>query len=67
MYAHHIYPTPEPFAVVPGSVTVAQTAHPLQYLPYQYEGFTPAQRERLRTTDIQMRAIIPPGVAAGAR
>jgi hypothetical protein len=64
VYARHIYPIPEPFTMTPGSVVVAEAAHPLQYLPYQYEGFTPAQRERLRATDIRMRAILPPSAAA---
>ena len=31
--------------------------HPLQYLPYQYELFTPAERAVLRATDISMRLV----------
>lgn len=60
VYAHHIYPIPEQVTMVPGAVIEAQASHPLQYLPYQYEGFTPAQREALRSTDIRMRALILP-------
>jgi hypothetical protein len=60
VYAHHIYPAPEPVAIVPGAVIEVQASHPLQYLPYQYEGFTPAQREALRSTDIRMRALVLP-------
>jgi hypothetical protein len=32
-------------------------SHPLQYLPYQYELFTPAERAILRATDISMRLV----------
>ncbi len=36
--------------------------HPLQYLPYQYEGYTPAERKALRASDIRMRLLLgPPG------
>lgn len=31
--------------------------HPLQFLPYQYEGYTPRERQILRSTDISMRLI----------
>lgn len=33
--------------------------HPLQFKPYQYEGYTPHQREFLRSTDIRMRILVP--------
>jgi hypothetical protein len=32
-------------------------AHPLEFLPYQYEGFEPMEREVLRRLDISMRLI----------
>jgi hypothetical protein len=38
--------------------TVMTAAHPLQYLPYLYEGATPEQRARLRSTDITMRLVV---------
>jgi len=63
VYAHHLFPTPKPFTMAPGSVIVAQAAHPLQFLPYQYEGFTPNQRDVLRSSDIRMRMILPPAGA----
>ena len=59
VYAHHIYPVPEPFTMAPGARVLALAPHPLQYLPYQYEGFSRAQRQQLRSTDIRMRAVIP--------
>ena len=31
--------------------------HPLQFLPYQYEGFEPMERQVLRNNDIAMRLI----------
>ena len=40
----------------PGAV-VFRTRHPLQYRPYQYEGFLPKERETLRTSDVSIRLI----------
>jgi hypothetical protein len=57
-YAHHIYPSPEELDIPPDAVVVYRTAHPLQFLPYQYEGFTREERERLRSTDIRMLAAV---------
>jgi hypothetical protein len=58
----HIYPEPRPVALPDQFVLVHQAPHPLQFLPYQYEGYTPAQRRRLRSTDIRMRILarLPP-------
>lgn len=36
---------------------VARAAHPLQFLPYAYEGYTPEERSILRSTDISMRLV----------
>jgi hypothetical protein len=36
---------------------VIRAAHPLQFLPYTYEGYTPIERSILRSTDISMRLI----------
>jgi hypothetical protein len=59
--AKHLYPGPEPAVALPASSLILQTPHPLQYLPYQYEGYSPAQRAALRSTDISMRLLrIPP-------
>lgn len=53
-YAGHIFPGPEAFDTPPGPVLL-EARHPLQYLPYQYEGYSPDQRAALRETDISMR------------
>ena len=57
LYADHIYPKPEP---IPDRRyrELARARHPLQYLPYQYEGFTPEERATLRSTDISMRVVV---------
>jgi len=34
-----------------------RTKHPLEFLPYQYEGYTPIQRTILRSTDISIRLL----------
>jgi len=57
VYAAPIYPEPAPIHLPPHR-TVATAAHPLQYLPYQYEGYTPEQRARLRATDISMQLVV---------
>jgi hypothetical protein len=57
VYTHHIYPTPDPVALPDRYVIMKEARHPLQFLPYQYEGYTPAERHALRSTDIRMRLI----------
>ncbi len=34
-----------------------RTAHPLQFLPYQYEGYVPVERALLRSNDISIRLV----------
>lgn len=41
--------------------TVLIRPHPLEYLPYQYEGYTPEKREYLRSTDIRMKFVVYEG------
>ena len=41
-------PGPERVTVPPGYREVATAAHPLQFLPYQYEGFAEGERRGLR-------------------
>ena len=55
-YADHIYPTPEAIDLSEADVLEA-APHPLQFWPYQYEGFTPEERRLLRSTDIRMRVL----------
>jgi hypothetical protein len=59
VYTSHIYPVPEPVTLPKRYRVVREAPHPLQFLPYQYEGYTPAQRSALRATDIRMRLIVP--------
>lgn len=56
VYVEHIYPVPFERSYRMGRVLLARP-HPLQYLPYQYEGYTPEQRAALRATDIRMRLV----------
>lgn len=58
LYDKIIYP--EPDEMLPNRIYEVrlQSPHPLEFLPYQFEGYTPAQRQLLRTTDISMRLIL---------
>lgn len=53
----HIFPEPRRVALPDRYTVVFSAPHPLEYLPYQYEGYTLAQRRRLRETDIRMRLL----------
>jgi xanthosine utilization system XapX-like protein len=55
------YPGPEPVILPPRYSVLAAAPHPLQFLPYQYEGFNPAQRRVLRSANLEMRLILVPG------
>src|SRR5262249_30226358 len=55
--AEHLYPRPEALTLPPHYVTLAAARHPLEFLPYQYEGFTPEGRAVLRSTDIRMQLL----------
>ena len=56
LFDHHIYP--EPLPAKAAGRTIIRKRHPLQFLPYQYEGYTPDQRSKLRSNDISMRLIL---------
>ena len=58
LYTEHLYP-PRSLEVPAGMVEIFAAPHPLQFLPYQYEGYTPQERQFLRSTDIRMRVLIP--------
>jgi hypothetical protein len=58
--ARHLYPGPEAVAIPPGSREIASAPHPLAFRPYQYEGYTRAERQALQVLDLRMRAFIPP-------
>jgi hypothetical protein len=52
----YLYPIRGPKPARSGAVLV-RAAHPLQFLPYTYEGYTPTERSVLRSTDISMRLV----------
>jgi hypothetical protein len=56
LFARHLYQFPLPSE--DSGTTILQRYHPLEFLPYQYEGYTPDQRGKLRSTDIRMRLIL---------
>jgi hypothetical protein len=53
----HLFPGPEPVAFPPHYVTLAAARHPLEFIPYQYEGYTPERRAVLRSADTRMQLI----------
>ncbi len=56
--AQHLYHARAPRPPLPAPlVEVMRFPHPLQFLPYQYEGFEPMERQVLRGNDIAMRLI----------
>lgn len=54
--AQHLY-HPRTEAPAPPGVELMRFPHPLEFLPYQYEGFEPMERQVLRRFDISMRLI----------
>jgi hypothetical protein len=54
--AQHLYPVQASQPVSAGQES-HRARHPLEFLPYQYEGYTPPERAVLRSTDISMRVI----------
>jgi hypothetical protein len=64
-----IYPEPRRI-FLPEHSTLLEAPHPSAYLPLQYEGYTPSQREKLRSRDIRMRLVyiadsVTPAAPAG--
>jgi hypothetical protein len=57
LFAHHIYPAPVTPPLPPHTVLL-RAPHPLEFLPYQYEGYTPEERSALRNNEISMRLIL---------
>ena len=56
--AQHLYHPRGPRAPLPPALLeVMRFRHPLQFLPYQYEGFAPTERQVLRGNDIAMRLV----------
>ncbi len=54
--ARYLYPVNGPKPAPPGR-ELFRTAHPLEYLPYQYEGYVPRERALLRSNDISIRLL----------
>ena len=56
--AQHLYNPRAPRPPLPSSIIeVMRFQHPQQFLPYQYEGLRPTERQVLRSSDISMRLI----------
>ena len=56
--AQHLYNPRAPRPPLPSSIVeVMRFRHPQQFLPYQYEGLRPTERQVLRGSDISMRLI----------
>jgi len=56
--AQHLYHPRAPRPPLPPSlIEVMRFRHPLQFLPYQYEGLEPMERQVLRGNDIAMRLV----------
>jgi hypothetical protein len=54
--AEFLYPVTE-VKPPPAGEVLLRAPHPEQFLPYQYEAFTPEERQRMRSNDISMRLI----------
>ena len=58
IHARHILPEDSLEIPITPVKTVLRESHPLEFLPYQYEGYNQEQRRRLRSGDIGMRLVI---------
>ena len=58
LYAHHLIPKKSSQPPAEPMETIISAQHPLQFLPYQYEGYDQEQRRWLRSHDIGMRLVI---------
>ena len=52
--------------VLPASPPLLRAAHPMQFIPFQYEGYDKAQRAEISRHDISMRLFRIPADLAGA-
>jgi hypothetical protein len=57
--ARHLNPGPEHVVIPPGYHEVAAAANPLEFVPYQYEGYDKGDRWVLQHNDLTMRAFVP--------
>lgn len=51
--AKYIYPSPEALPDIHGSALMS-ASHPINFLPYQYEGHTPEERQILRSANVKI-------------
>lgn len=58
----YLYPVRGRQQAPPGREMLA-AAHPVQFVPYQYESYGPGERMLLRTTDVRMRLVDTTGTA----
>jgi hypothetical protein len=58
VYAEFLHPNFPVELEGEGGTVRLQSEHPLDFLPYQYEGYTPAEREKIRGRDISMRLML---------
>jgi hypothetical protein len=56
--AKRLYPGPDAVTLPLHYTVLRRAPHPLQYLPYQYEGYPPSQRSALRSADIEMKLLL---------
>ena len=56
--AERFYPRPPVVRWPPHYTVLAEARHPLQFLPYQYEGSDPSERQMLRSSDLTMRLLL---------
>jgi hypothetical protein len=57
--AHHLNPEPDAVEIPPGYHEAASAPHPLEFIPYQYEGYVAGERRLLRSADIRMKVFVP--------
>jgi hypothetical protein len=56
--ASHIYPGPARVSLPPYARVLSERPHPLNFLPYQFEGYTPSERRRLQAANLTMRLVL---------
>ena len=57
IYTNFYWPLPPVEPVPPGSLVLRARPHPMQYGPYQYEGYNRVQRAALNALDFRMRLL----------
>jgi len=56
MNVKYIYPAPASLPEIKTNVLLSEP-HPINFLPYQYEGYSPAERNMFRKESIRMELI----------